>query len=193
MWPPFHVHVRGGGASSDASPDHAWSISIRAPVCAPVSLYLAASTNTSCQSVSYAAADGHLLLIRTTLPSSSEALEATTIAPLEMPNAGPVNSYRPHGAIGISISLEHDGAPPGSSPPRDPSPIYLPWPGRSAICGGRRTFSPGGFSACAPQQPQSRARTAHPRHHELLQGDKISDWRPPYGQQDLNLSSARLV
>ena len=30
-------------------------------------------------------------------------------------------------------------APPGSSPPRDPSPIYLPWPGRSAICGGRRT------------------------------------------------------
>ena len=84
-------------------------------------------------------------------------------------------------------------APPGSSPPWDPSPIYLPWPGRSAICGGRRTFSPGGFPACAPQQPQPRARTAHPRHRELLQGDKISDWRPPYGQQDLNLSSARLV
>jgi len=49
-------------------------------------------------------------------------------------------------------------APPGSSPPRDPSPIYLPWLGRSAICGGRRTFSPGGFSACAPQQP-------HPSSH----------------------------
>ena len=86
-------------------------------------------------------------------------------------------------------------APPGSSPPRDPSPIYLPWPGRSAICGGRRTFfPPAAFSACAPQQPQHpRARTAHPRHRELLQGDKISDWRPPYGQQDLNLSSARPV
>ena len=86
-------------------------------------------------------------------------------------------------------------APPGSSPPRDPSLIYLPWPGRSAICGGRRTFfPPAAFSACAPQQPQHpRARTAHPRHRELLQGDKISYWRPPYGQQDLNLSSARLV
>ena len=56
-------------------------------------------------------------------------------------------------------------APPGSSPPRDPSPIYLPWPGRSAICGGRRTFSPGGFfsvrtaTTTPPSSHGARSRT----------------------------------
>ena len=39
-----------------------------------------------------------------------------------------------------------------------------------------------------------RARPAPPRlRRELLLGALSSDWRPPYGQQDLNLSSARLV
>ena len=39
-----------------------------------------------------------------------------------------------------------------------------------------------------------RALTAPPRlRRELLLGALSSDWRPPYGQQDLNHSSARLV
>ena len=39
--------------------------------------------------------------------------------------AGKVKSAPPHSTF--------VRAPPGSSPPRDPSPIYLPWQGRAAI------------------------------------------------------------
>ena len=55
-------------------------------------------------------------------------------------------------------------------------------------------FPPAVFQRAHRNNHKPRARTAPPRlRRELLLGALSSDWRPPYGQQDLNLSSARLV